>query len=400
MRFLFGEITAFIADKIGQIADIVTGGTAVGTGESTHAKYRLATQATMVGRNGLYEVDVQLVDSNPSLRTFGLQTIQSLRGFDPVADTWFYIGSELDSLGVGNAGDIVTVTIAAGDDPVKFPAVSNQTTVLVGDNETILANRIVSNLNADPNFALNFFARRIDEDATTVYITARFQGPSGSRPNPNDFDVSATGTTIVTKAWDDIIQRSKVTSLARDPQNPKLGVLGISGSVTAGEGDVTGRIIEFATDGGAGVDLRVNGSITPVDFFINASIDKERFFTSLRFEALGNGIQFTNFLSKNTAITNGVLITIRSNDSEITFPPIKKTEDFASLFSRGPSDFQVFDVSGTDYFRSTLNFAAPFQLYKQGTFATDDFIRIRIQDDLSSGLVEFKFIGFGFERDF
>lgn len=122
--------------------------------------------------------------------------------------------------------------------------------------------------------------------------------------------------------------------------------------------------------------------------------------TGLRFEALGNGIQFTKFLSRNSPLTNGILVTIRSNDSEITFPEILATEDFASIFSRGPDNFDFYDVSGTDYFRSTLTFTAPFQLYKQGTFATDDFIRVRIRDDLTTGLVRFRFIGFGFERDF
>lgn len=399
MKFTFGEMFNFITDVTGKIVDIVTGGTSVGTGASSHGKNRLATQGTLVGRDGVYEADIQLVNGYPSLRTFGVQAIESLKGFDPIADVWFYIGSRGDSLGVGDAGDILTVIVAVGDDPVKFPAINVATTVLLGDDETVFANRIVSTLNGNANFSLNYFARRIDEDAVTIYITARFPGPSGSRPNPNDFEITTTGTTTATKAFDSIIQRSKVTSLARDPANPTLGVLGISGSVTAGEGDVTGRIIEFAMNGGSD-DLLVNGSNTPVDFFIHASTEKERFFTGLRFEALGNGIQFTNFLSKNNNLSNGVLVTIRSNDSEITLPAILATEDFGSIFARGAGDYDVYDVSGTDYFRATLSFTAPFQLFKVGTFATDDFIKVTIQDNLTSGIVRFRFIGFGFERDF
>mgnify|MGYP003641032423 CR=1 FL=1 len=399
MKFSFGQFISLIADVTGKIVDIVTGGTVEGQGASTHGKNRLATQATLTGRDGIYEADVTLVDGNPSLRTFGIQAIESLKGFDQIADTWFYIGSKLDTQGVGANGDVVTVTIAAGDDAIKFPAVSVDTTVQTGDDETDLANRIVLNLNNDADFVTNYFARRIDEDATTVYITARFPGPSGSRPNVSDFQVSATGTTIVTAAWDNIIQRSKVTSLARDPSNPTLGVLGISGSVTAGEGDVTGRIIETFKNNGSD-DLQVNGSNTPVSFRVEASAISERFINTIRFEALGNGIQFTNFISKNGALTNGVLLTIRSRDSQITFPAILTTEDFGSFFSRGPSDYDVYDVSGTDYFRATLTFAAPFQLYKQGTFATDDFLEVVIQDNLSTGLTQFKAIAFGFERDF
>lgn len=348
-------------------------------------------------------VNIELIDGQKSLRTFGIQAIESLRGFDPIADTWFYIGTEQDSLGAGNAGDTVRIQIAAGDDPSIFPAVDVTTTLTATEagDETALGNLIVSDLNSDPNFSSRFFARRLDQTATTVYISARLPGPADERPGvlPDAFEVTSTGTTVVTKAFQNIIRRNKVTSLARDPANPTLGVLGITGSVTAGEGDVTGRIVEFAQNGGSS-DLTVNGSVTPVDFVINASPDKERFFTSLRFEALGNGIQFTKFLSQNTSLSNGVEVTIRSNNSEITFPAILATEDFASYWSRGPSDFDVFDVSGTDYFRATLNFEAPFQLFKQGTFATDDFIRVRIQDNLGSGISRFQFIGFGFEREF
>ncbi len=356
----------------------------------------------IIGSDGTLAVDVALVDGNPSVRTFGIQAIESLRGFDPIADVWLFIGTEGDSVGAGEIGDTVRVEIVVGDNGTLFPAVDVTTTLTATEagDETALGNKIVSDLNADVNFSLNYFARRIEEDAVTVYITARQPGPRGERSNIDDFKVTTTGTTTATRAFDRITRRNKVTSLARDPANPTLGILGISGSVTAGEGDVTGRIIEFAKNGGGSEDLKVDGSGTPEEFRIEASPDKERFFTSLRFEALGNGIQFTNFLSKNGALANGVMVKIRSNDSEIIFPLVTTTEDFASIFSRGPSDFDLFDVAGTDYFRSTLTFAAPFQLFKQGTFSTDDFISITVRDDLSVGLTQFRFIGFGFEREF
>lgn len=356
----------------------------------------------IIGRDGVYAADVILNEGVHRLQTNADVTVNSLRGFDPIADTWMWIGTERNSTGAGNAGDIVTIDIAAStDNPTLFPSISVDTTVQVGDDEDILASRIVSNLNADSDFNTWYFARVINDIAVMVHITARFPGPAYERPNVNDFQVSVTGTTIVTRAFDNLIRRQKNTSLARDPSNPTLGQLGISGSVVAGEGDVTGRIIQFAENGGSS-NLLVDGSITPIEFTINANPSKERFFTSLRFEALGNGIQFTNFLSQNgaLAIGQGVLVTIRSNDSQISLPEIRTTEDFGSIFSRGASDFDVYDVSGTDYFRATLNFAAPFQLYKQGTFATDDFIKITIRANLTSGIVRFRFIGFGFERDF
>lgn len=355
----------------------------------------------IVGGDEAHAADVILDGGVRKLAAKADVTVNSLRGFDPIADTWFFIGTERDSLGAGGIGDTVRVQIAAGDDPSMYPAVDVTTTLTATEagDETALGNLIVSDLNSDSNFSSRFFARRLDDAAVTVYITSRIPGPGDERPNVNDFQVSSTGTTVVTPAFDNIIRRQKNTSLARDPANPTLGVLGISGSVTAGEGDVTGRIIEFAKNAGS-ENLLVNGSVTPVTFSINASPDKERFITSLRFEALGNGIQMTNFLSQNGALTNGISVTIRSNDSEITFPAIKSTADFFSLFARGPSDSDLYDVAGTDYFRATLTFSAPFQLYKQGTFNTDDFINVTIQDNLTSGITRFRFIAFGFEREF
>ncbi len=102
-------------------------------------------------------------------------------------------------------------------------------------------------------------------------------------------------------------------------------------------------------------------------------------------------------ISDDTNATGGVGIDITTND--FTFDA---TELDALTWSDGSNSTNqwTFDVSGTDYFRSTLTFTAPFQLFKIGTFATDDFISITIQDDLSSGLSQFRFIGFGFERDF
>ncbi len=183
----------------------------------------------IVGGDEAHFADVVLEEGQRKLVAKADVTVNSLRGFDPIADTWGFIGTEADSKGVGANGDIVNVTILAGDDAVLFPAVDVDTTVQTNDTEDDLADRIVTNLTGDVNFALRFFARRINKRATTVYISAKEQGPQGERPAVNDFLFTATGTTVVTRAFDNIIARQKNTSLARAPADPTLGVLGISG---------------------------------------------------------------------------------------------------------------------------------------------------------------------------
>ena len=69
----------------------------------------------VVGGDENHAVDVVLDDGVKKLAAKADVTVNSLRGFDPIADTWFYIGTEQDSLGAGGIGDTVRVQIAAGD---------------------------------------------------------------------------------------------------------------------------------------------------------------------------------------------------------------------------------------------------------------------------------------------
>jgi len=346
---------------------------------------------------------VELIDGKWRQLAEAEVSVNVLRGFDPIADTWMFIGTEADSTGAGVIGDTVRIQIAAGDDVTLFPAVDVTTTLTAteaGDEEA-LANLIASDLNADSNFVLRFSARRINKRTTTLYITAREPGPQGERPNTNDFQVTATGTTIITRAFDNIIRRKKETSLARDPADPTLGIIGISGSVVQSEGAVTGRFIEFFEDSADSNNLIVDGSTIPVDFTIDAPITGVKFINSIRFSANASGIKFQQFLSKSGVIlTNGLEITIRSNNIEITFPVLKSTDDLFNMFSRGPDNFNFITGAGDDQVRFTLTFPAPFPLSTVGTFTVDDFIRIKIQDDLSTGINSFKAIAFGFTREF
>ena len=94
------------------------------------------------------------------LRALADVTVNSLRGFDPIADTWMFIGTEGDSTGAGGIGDTVRTQLLAGDDLTLFPAVDVTSTLTANEagvgKETALANLIVTELNADANFSLNY----------------------------------------------------------------------------------------------------------------------------------------------------------------------------------------------------------------------------------------------------
>lgn len=385
MKIFFGEVIAFIADSVGNIADIVTGG---------GAKKRLATQTTITGGDGVHEADVNLIDGFKYLRVFGVQAIESLRGFDPIADTWFYIGNETDSSGAGNIGDQVRVQIAAGDVPANFPAVDLTYTLVAGDvgNEETLATNIAAYLNSQVSFNTLWRAQKISNSGC-VYITSRKPGGQYERPNVGDFQVTTTGTTTVTVAFDKIIRQNKITSLARDPADPRQGILGIQGSVVQTEGDVTNR---FQT---VFPDLLVNGSVTPVNFDITADPVEVKFITSIVLSGRANGIKFGQFLS-SPSLTNGIQISFKSNNFSATREPVKTTDDLLDFHAEDPDNFTLFIQAGGDKFTAVLEFGSPLELRPQGEFALNDFIRISVRDNLTAGTLQLRAIVNGFNREF
>jgi len=348
----------------------------------------------IVGGDEVYAADVQLIDGAPSLRTFGIQAIESLRGFDPIADTWFYFGTEEDSSGAGDIGDTVRVRIAASlDNPTDFPAV-DLTYVLVaedvGDEEKLAAN-VTSYLNSEISFSTLWRAQRIPNSGA-VYVTAKKPGSIFERPNLNDFRVDTTGTTIVTVAFDKIVRRNKITSLARDPADPRQGILGIQGTVVQTEGDLTGRFqTVFPT-------LNINGSVTPVNFRIEAHPTEVVFISSIDFAGQDTNIKFGQFLGE-AAKPNGIQVTFKSNNFMVTREPIKTTDDFLDFHAEIPANFVLYSASGGDKFTAVLVFGSPIELRPQGEFAIDDYLQISIRDNLT-GITSLRAIVNGFNREF
>ena len=351
----------------------------------------------ITGGDESQQVDVQLIDGAPSLRTFGIQAIESLRGFDPICDTWFYIGTENDDDGtVGAENDTIRVQIAAGSDPSIYNAVDLTYTLTASDaanDEDSLATNVAAYLNAQSSFNTLWRAQKITGSGT-VYITARKPGSHFQRPNTDDFQVTATGTVTVTRAFDKIINRNKITSLARDPADPRQGILGIQGSVIQTEGDVTNRFQTVFNN------LLVNGSVTPVSFTVPADTTEVKFISNIVFGGRGNGIKFGQFLSKNVTLTNGIQISFKSNDFSATREPIRTTDQFLDFHAETPDNFALYIQSGGDKFTAVLEFGSPLELRPQGEFASDDFLTIKVRDDLTSGITQLRAIVNGFNREF
>jgi hypothetical protein len=146
---------------------------------------------------------------------------------------------------------------------------------------------------------------------------------------------------------------------------------------------------------GTSIDMNVDGSVTPVEFTIPANATQRTIVESMIFESFANGIKIDKFLSQNSALTNGVVIEIKSQDETFQFLPIQNTQEFDSHFSNGPGrSFELLFASGNDSMVARFGPQNPFILEPQGTYVSDDYIKVIISDDLES-ITKLSFLIFG-----
>lgn len=358
------------------------------------------TQVQLVGADGLYQADVEILDGKKRMLTDSIVKVEEVFGQDRFADVWIYIGTAQNSIGVGNVGDTVRVQIAARDNATIWPAVDVTTTVTLAMTiatypEVELAKQIIHDLNANMNFSMHFKSSLI-KDTSHVHITAKVRGEWGERPNSGDFLVTTTGTTIALAAFDKIVMKGKSTSLSRDPFDPRVGILGISGTVSVIPGAVSAIYLEHPTYLGSR-DMNVNGSVTPVVFSIPLVPENDILIKEIRFFGNASSIKFGQFLSINAPLANGILVEIKSEDDTFTTDPIYTTEDFKHEWSFGGT-FQLDDQPGLADFLASFVFETPFPIRAPGTFPIDDYLRVNIRDNLSS-INKLRVLVFGFTQE-
>lgn len=141
---------------------------------------------------------------------------------------------------------------------------------------------------------------------------------------------------------------------------------------------------EYATNS-SNIDMNINGGGTPVTFEIAPHPTLDRVINSLVFKAFDGGIKIDKFLGQNSELTNGITIEVKSEDQIFVFQPIRNTQEFDSLFSFGSGrSFDLIFASGNDSMVARFGLSTPFVLKPVGTYATDDYIRVTINDNLSA----------------
>jgi len=368
-----------IADKYGNIVDTI---------EVESGKRRMMADATMRGGNSpYYAVDVELVAGVRRLKTDATVTVEQVFGFDDFADTW---GALLS----GPLDGTIRTQIAGWSDPTGTerdqPAVDVTTTVEAAEvnDDIALRDKHILALNNDANFSSAWKAYTI-KDNPIVYIGSKFVGEYGERPLANDYQFTAAGGCDAQPAFDHIKRRGKQNSGAKDPKDRRYVTVGVSGEVQSLPSAVGDLVIgEHPTNPTYAESMAVNGSVTPVVYRYEADAEKDVFIEALRFYGQDNGVKYGQFLGNNQALVNGIKVEIKADNILRQFHLIKTTEDFKDFYGWG-ADWWVNDVgAGADDFAATLNFSTTFPLRKQGTHGpgNDDFVRITVQDNLSSVL--------------
>ena len=148
-------------------------------------------------------------------------------------------------------------------------------------------------------------------------------------------------------------------------------------------------------------ELLDDGSGTTVLYREEADTTEVKFITSVVFSAIGNGITYGQFLSKSGGgLSNGIEVSFQSKEVMVTRPVLQTTEDFDDLHAGDPDDFSFAQLSGGDKYMAVLNFSVPLEIRPQGEFVIDDFLQVKVQDSLLSGISDFRVVINGFAREF
>ena len=135
--------------------------------------------------------------------------------------------------------------------------------------------------------------------------------------------------------------------------------------------------------GGGSANFGVNGAITPVVFEYNppASHDIEVNALTLLFEDVTAFAFGNNFIRNGLAtLTNGLLLEIKAGDATVSpWQNMKRTRDIIEICD----DFEI--VTGTtNFLRAKIHLPHNLRLSRSGTFATADYLKLTVRDDLST----------------
>ena len=149
-----------------------------------------------------------------------------------------------------------------------------------------------------------------------------------------------------------------------------------------------------AKNGGSNI-MAVDGSTVPVTFTVPSQA-RDYIVNGIGCHAFDGGIKIDKFLGLNTALTNGFLVEIKSENSVFQFIPITNTQEFDAHFAWGDGrSFELIFASGNDSMVARFERSTPFIIKKTGTYpGNEDYIKFIVRDNLTS-ISLFECLSFG-----
>ena len=351
------------------------------------------SKVKVCGPDEAYCADVKLQDAVKRLQTSAKVTVEEIFGQDPHATSWFYIGTATDADGVGAAGDTVRVQIPAAVSPLDliYPAVDVTTTVTAGcvsdpNPEICLAEDICDDLNSDSDFQDSEWECIVIKDHSGVFIENKLFNEFGERTT---WTVSSTGTTVVNQAFPDFVRRGLPTELQRSPNDPRQGILAISGEIqTNPAGKPIRRFFLRRSNGSR--DMSINGG-AGVYFTLQNDPDydpaRTLIITEIRLHSTAGSIQLgAEKFIEVSELDNGMLWEIRGNCALTYTENLKLAEDIHHRFAFGESSrFDLILGSGDASLVATL--VRPIIIRKTNDCTIHDDVSVLIRDDLSTSSI-------------
>lgn len=367
---------------------------------------RLKTQSLVVDPDG-DEIQIDLEAGVRRLQTSATVTVEEIFGQDPQGTDYAALGTIPDANGLqnANANDNICTYIPEAVEPLDkiYPAVNVCTTItatMLNSNspEHELMEQHCDDLKADDDFQSAEWDCEVIKDFSGLHINSELFNEFGER---NTWSITPSSPYIdINYGFQALERRGKPTELARSPNDPRQGILAISGQVSVTPGAIADQFQVHAINDVYGKDMTVDGSATPVNFRVACDNDSEQWITSLRFWAADNGIKFGQFLAINMPLSNGINVEIRSGNTVRTYlaEVIRVTEDFQAHFSSPINLFSIHVQAGRDLIVAEVNIQNPFVLEPCGTHAENDYIQVTISDNLTS-ILDLEFLVFGFYQE-
>jgi len=135
---------------------------------------------------------------------------------------------------------------------------------------------------------------------------------------------------------------------------------------------------------GGSIEMAVDGSSSNVVFGYFADTTYDTYITELRLHGQDHGSSMLDFLGISNGLTNGLQLDFKSKNITNVLMNLQTTWDIFVKFVYPSEEFYIIQESASSHFVTAVRkFDNPIVIKKQGTYAYDDYVVMRVRDNLT-----------------